>query len=580
MKNSSDEVIYVGKAKDLKKRVSSYFNKNIPSPRTRMMVAQIVGIETTVTHTEAEALLLENNLIKSFMPRYNVLFRDDKTYPYITLTGDEYPRLAFHRGTQRKGNTYFGPFPNSIAVRESIQLLQKVFMLRTCENTVFSNRTRPCLQYQIERCTAPCVGFISEEDYRRDVSHATMFLQGKEQKVMDELGEKMMSAAELEQYELAAVYRDRMQSLRQVQAKQFVSDFAVNDADVIACVSHEGQHCVNLVMIRGGRHLGDKSFFPKNADGGELEDTMRAFLEQYYVSQKMPPLIIIGVPIEIDALEEVFTQQAGRKVRINTNPVGDKRVWMKMAETNAELVLQQRTAQHSNQQARLIALREALALGDAVERIEFFDISHTMGEATVASCVVFDKGALQNSEYRRYNITGITPGDDYAAMRDALTRRYKKVAAGEGKRPDLVFIDGGKGQLGVAVEVMQEVGLADILLVGIAKGEERRPGLEQMFFPDRDTPVGLKKDHIGLHLLQQIRDEAHRFAITGHRARRGKARMHSSLEDIDGIGAKRRKALLVRFGGLDGVKNASVDELSQVEGISQMLAEKIYQELH
>jgi excinuclease ABC subunit C len=580
MKNSSDEVIYVGKAKDLKKRVSSYFNKNLPSPRTRMMVAQIVDIETTVTHTEAEALLLENNLIKSFMPRYNVLFRDDKTYPYISLTGDEYPRLAFHRGTQRKGNTYFGPFPNSIAVRESIQLLQKVFMLRTCENTVFSNRTRPCLQYQIERCTAPCVGLISEEDYRRDVSHATMFLQGKEQQVMDELGEKMMSAAELEQYELAAVYRDRMQSLRQVQAKQFVSDFAVNDADVIACVSHEGQHCVNLVMIRGGRHLGDKSFFPKNADGGELEDTMRAFLEQYYVSQKMPPLIIVGVPIETEALEEVFTEQAGRKVKINTNPVGDKRVWMKMAETNAELALQQRSAQHSNQQARLIALREALDLGDSVERIECFDISHTMGEATVASCVVFDKGALQNSEYRRYNITGITPGDDYAAMRDALTRRYKKVAAGEGKRPDLVFIDGGKGQLGVAVDVMQEVGLADILLVGIAKGEERRPGLEQMFFPDRDTPVGLKKDHIGLHLLQQIRDEAHRFAITGHRARRGKARMHSSLEDIDGIGAKRRKALLVRFGGLDGVKNASVDELSQVEGISQMLAEKIYQELH
>ena len=580
MKNSSDEVIYVGKAKDLKKRISSYFNKNLPSPRTRMMVAQIVDIETTVTHTEAEALLLENNLIKSFMPRYNVLFRDDKTYPYISLTGDEYPRLAFHRGTQRKGNTYFGPFPNSIAVRESIQLLQKVFMLRTCENTVFSNRTRPCLQYQIERCTAPCVGLISEEDYRRDVSHATMFLQGKEQQVMDELGEKMMSAAELEQYELAAVYRDRMQSLRQVQAKQFVSDFAVNDADVIACVSHEGQHCVNLVMIRGGRHLGDKSFFPKNADGGELEDTMRAFLEQYYLSQKMPPLIIVGVPIETEALEEVFTEQAGRKVKINTNPVGDKRVWMKMAETNAELALQQLSAQHSNQQARLIALREALDLGDSVERIECFDISHTMGEATVASCVVFDKGALQNSEYRRYNITGITPGDDYAAMRDALTRRYKKVAAGEGKRPDLVFIDGGKGQLGVAVDVMQEVGLADILLVGIAKGEERRPGLEQIFFTDRDTPVGLEKDHIGLHLLQQIRDEAHRFAITGHRARRGKARMHSSLEDIDGIGAKRRKALLVRFGGLDGVKNASVDELSQVEGISQMLAEKIYQELH
>jgi len=580
MKNASDEVIYVGKAKDLKKRVSSYFNKNIPSPRTRMMVSQITGIETTVTHSEAEALLLENNLIKSFMPRYNVLFRDDKTYPYITLTGDEYSRLAFHRGTQRKGNDYFGPFPNAVAVRESIQLLQKVFKLRTCENTVFSNRTRPCLQYQIERCTAPCVDLISVEDYRRDVSHATMFLQGREQQVMDELGEKMMAAAEDQEYEMAAVYRDRMQSLRQVQAKQFVSDFAVNDADVIAVAELMGEHCVNLVMIRGGRHLGDKSFFPKNAHGAELQDTMQAFLEQYYVSQNMPPLIIVGVPIETEALEEVFTQQAGRKVKINSNAIGDKRVWLKMAETNADLALQQRAAQHSNQQARLNALREALDLSETTERIECFDISHTMGEATVASCVVFDKGQMQNSEYRRYNITGITPGDDYAAMRDALTRRYKKVAAGEGKLPDLVFIDGGKGQLGVAVEVMQEVGLPDILLVGIAKGEERKPGLEQMFFPNRDTPIGLKKDNPGLHLLQQIRDEAHRFAITGHRARRGKARMHSSLEDIEGIGAKRRKALLVRFGGLDGVKNASVDELAQVEGISQMLAEKIYQELH
>lgn len=580
MINATEEVIYVGKAKDLKKRVSSYFNKNLPSPRTRMMVSNIVRIETTVTHSEAEALLLENNLIKSMMPRYNVLFRDDKSYPYIALTADEFPRLAFHRGTQRKGASYFGPFPNSVAVRESIQLLQKVFRLRTCENTVFANRSRPCLLYQIERCTAPCVGYISEEDYRHDVSHATMFLQGREKQVMDELSEKMMQAAESQEFEMAAVYRDRMQSLRQVQAKQFVSDFNVSDADVIACVEVAGQHCVNLVMIRGGRHLGDKSFFPKNADGYELETTMEAFLEQHYVAQNMPPLIIVGVPIETAALEEVFSEQAGRKVRINTNATGDKRVWLKMAETNAQLALQQRAAQSANQKGRLIALREALGLGDSVERIECFDISHTMGEATVASCVVFDKGDMQNSEYRRYNITGITPGDDYAAMRDALTRRYKKVAAGEGKLPDLVFIDGGKGQLGIAVEVMHEVGLPDILLVGIAKGEERRPGLEQMFFPDRDTPVGLMKDNPGLHLLQQIRDEAHRFAITGHRARRGKARMHSSLEDIGGIGAKRRKSLLVRFGGLEGVKNASVDELTQVEGISQALAEKIYQELH
>ena len=580
MKNASDEVIYVGKAKDLKKRVSSYFNKNIPSPRTRMMVAQITAIETTVTHSEAEALLLENNLIKSLMPRYNVLFRDDKTYPYITLTGDAFPRLAFHRGTQRKENTYFGPFPNSIAVRESIQLLQKVFMLRTCENTVFSNRTRPCLQYQIARCTAPCVGLISEQDYRRDVSHATMFLQGKEQQVMDELSDKMMSAAELEQYELAAVYRDRMQSLRQVQAKQFVSDFAVNDADVIACVAHQGQHCVNLVMIRGGRHLGDKSFFPKNADGAELEDTMQAFLEQHYVAQNMPPLMIVGVPIETSALEEVFSAQAGRKVRINTKPIGDKRVWMKMAETNAELALQQRSAQHANQQARLIALREALDLADSVERIECFDISHTMGEATVASCVVYDKSAMQNGEYRRFNIGGITPGDDYAAMRQALTRRYQRIIAEEGKLPDLLLIDGGKGQIGVAREVLAELGLQDLNVVGVAKGESRKPGLEQLIIQGRDDALQLPPEHPALHLIQQIRDEAHRFAIQGHRARRGKTRNSSTLEEIGGIGPKRRQRLLTRFGGLQGLMAASIDDIAQIDGISLELATRIYETLH
>lgn len=580
MINAQEEVIYVGKAKDIKKRVSSYFIKNLPSPRTRMMVSHIAKIETTVTHSEAEALLLEHNLIKRFMPRYNVLFRDDKTYPYIVLTGDTFPRLAFHRGTQRKGSAYFGPFPNAVAVRESIQLLQKVFRLRTCENTVFTNRSRPCLLYQIQRCTAPCVDYISPEDYARDVSHATLFLQGREQQVMTELGDKMMDAAKRQDYEIAAVYRDRIQHLRQVQAKQFVSDFNVSDADVIACAEQAGAFCVNLVMIRGGRHLGDKSFFPKNAEGSDQEALMEAFLEQHYVAQKMPPLIIVGVPIETATFEEVFSEQTGRKVKLNTNPIGDKKVWLKMAQTNAELALQQRNEQHASQQGRLQALREALDLSDGTERIECFDISHTMGEATVASCVVFDKGAMQNSEYRRYNITGITPGDDYAAMRDALTRRYRKVASGEGKMPDLIFIDGGKGQLGVAVEVMREVGLPDILLVGIAKGEERKPGLEQMFFADRDTPVTLNKDHPGLHLLQQIRDEAHRFAITGHRARRAKARVHSTLEDIGGIGAKRRQKLLTRFGGLDGVKNASVEDLAQVEGISRMLAEKIYQELH
>ena len=580
MINGTEEVIYVGKAKDLKKRVSSYFNKNLASPRTRMMVSHIAKIETTVTHNEAEALLLENNLIKSIMPRYNVVFRDDKSYPYIVLTGDDYSRLAFHRGAQRKGNQYFGPFPNSIAVRESIQLLQKVFKLRTCENTVFANRSRPCLQHQIERCTAPCVGLITDSEYNNDVHQAAMFLQGKTNEVLDALGEQMNSAAANQEYELAVVYRNRMQALRQVQAKQFVSDFNVSDADVIACAELEGQHCINLVMVRGGRHLGDRSYMPKNTDGESLETSMAAFLAQHYVAQNTPPLIVLGIKIETDLIQEVLSEQTGRKIKINTNAIGDKRVWLKMAQTNAELALGQRAATSANQTAKLLALREALNLPESTERIECFDISHTMGEATVGSCVVFDKGDMQNSEYRRYNVTGITPGDDYAAMRDVLTRRYKKVAAGEGVRPDLIFIDGGKGQLGIAVEVMAEVGLADILLVGIAKGEERRPGLETMIFSDTGEMLNLEKDNKGLHLLQQIRDEAHRFAITGHRAKRAKARMHSSLEEIEGIGAKRRKALLTRFGGLDGVKSASIDEMAQVEGISQSLAEKIYGELH
>ncbi|MFW5432662.1 MAG: excinuclease ABC subunit UvrC [Methylophilaceae bacterium] len=580
MKNAEDAVIYVGKAKDLKKRVSSYFNKNLPSARTRMMVSQIANIETTVTRTEAEALLLENNLIKSIMPRYNVLFRDDKSYPHIALTGDQFSRLVFHRGAQRKGTQYFGPFPSATAVRESIQLLQKVFKLRTCENSVFSNRSRPCLQYQIERCTAPCVDYISTKDYAHDVQHAAMFLQGKTNEVLNALGDKMNAAAINQAYEAAAVFRDRMQALRQVQAKQFVSDFSVADADVIACSTLQSQHCINLVMIRGGRHLGDKSYFPKNSQDAELSETVEAFLTQHYMAQNTPPLIVCGVEMDAKGFAEVLSEQSDRKVRVITNAIGDKRVWLKMAQTNAELALGQRAATSANQAVKLLALREALKLAETVERIECFDISHTMGEAAVGSCVVFDKGDMQNGEYRRYNITGITPGDDYAAMRDVLTRRYKKVAAGEGVRPDLVFIDGGKGQLGVAVEVMQEVGLDDILLVGIAKGEERRPGLETMIFSDTGEMLNLESDNQGLHLLQQIRDEAHRFAITGHRAKRAKARITSSLEDMEGIGAKRRKALLTRFGGLDGVKNASIDELAQVEGISPTLAEKVYAQLH
>lgn len=580
MINAADEVIYVGKARDLKKRISSYFQKTLSSPRTQLMVSQIARIETTVTRSEAEALLLENNLIKRLMPRYNVLFRDDKSYPYIMLSGDTFPRLAFHRGSQQKGNRYYGPFPHAVAVRESIHLLQKVFRLRTCENSMFSNRSRPCLQYQIERCTAPCVNYISREDYQRDVEHAAMFLEGREQQVLDELSAQMLGAAEKQEYELAAVFRNRIQSLRQVQQRQFVADFKSGDADVVTCVAASSLMCVNLVMIRGGRHVGDRSYFPQHTEGCDEKTVLQAFLEQHYLQQPVPPLIITGMALERDGLEAILSERAGCKVQISAYTGGDRRVWVKMAQTNAALALHQQLAHKTTQAGRLDALREALGLPETVMRLECFDVSHTMGEAAVAACVVFDRGAMQRSEYRRYNIDGITPGDDYAALRQALMRRYTRVASGDGKVPDLVFIDGGKGQFGVAVEVMQEIGLPGIQLVGIAKGVGRKPGLEQLIFPEREEMLRLPRDHPGLHLLQQIRDEAHRFAITGHRGRRGKARTASALQEIPGVGPKRRQKLLTRFGGLAGVAKASVDELAQVEGISQTLAETIYRELH
>lgn len=580
MLNAGGEVIYVGKARDLKKRVSSYFQKTTLAPRTGLMVSQIVQIETTVTRTEGEALLLENNLIKALAPRYNVLFRDDKSYPYIMLSGHRYPRLGYFRGTPDKKNRYFGPFPNAGAVRESMQLLQKVFRLRTCEDSVFNNRTRPCLLYQIKRCTAPCVGLIGDENYHQDVKAAELFLEGKEQQVLERLEVAMHAAAEAQRYEAAAVLRDQVMALRTIQEKQFVSGESGLDADVVACVAEEGVVCVNLVMIRGGRHLGDKSFFPKNADGCDAVTALEAFLAQHYIGRSVPPLIIVSEKLDDTMLAALLTEQAKRKVQISAKPIGERRVWLRMAVENARLAIAQRLSQQSSQEARLQALIQALDLPEGTRRIECFDISHTMGEATVASCVVYDNYAMQNGEYRRYNITGITPGDDYAAMRDVLTRRYRKIAAGEGSMPDLILIDGGKGQLAVAEEVMAEVGLSDVRLVGVAKGAERKAGLEQLIFPGGEKALQLPADHIGLHLIQQIRDEAHRFAITGHRARRGKARLHSSLEDIGGVGAKRRQKLLARFGGLKGVQAASVDELAQVEGISQTLAEKIYQGLH
>jgi len=582
MINAKGEVIYVGKAVSLKKRVSSYFQKSNLGPRIQLMISQVAGIETTVTRSEAEALLLENNLIKSLKPRYNIIFRDDKTYPYVILSGHSFPRLGFYRGVLDKTHQYFGPYPNAGIVRESIQLLQKIFRLRTCEDSVFSNRTRPCLLFQIKRCSGPCVNQISPQAYQSDVRSAELFLQGKQTEVMEAISVKMQQAADRMEYEQAALLRDQIQALRKIREKQFVDSGKALDADVVACVfikDGAGKVCVNLAMIRGGRHLGDKSFFPQNADDCTPASVIEAFLAQHYLNRSVPPLIILGEKIKREALQELLTNQCGHKIAINTNPVGEKRVWLDMAAENAHLALTQMMSRQASQEKRLLALQQALNM-PGLNRIECFDISHTLGEATVASCVVYDNYAMRNNEYRRFNIEGITPGDDYAAMREALSRRYQKVVRGEGQLPDLILIDGGKGQISAAQEALQELGISDANLLGVAKGEERKPGLEQLIFPPPKKPLQLPSEHPALHLIQQIRDEAHRFAIQGHRGRRGKARTSSSLETITGVGAKRRQRLLGRFGGLKGVLTASIEELQQTEGISRKLAEKIYKELH
>ncbi|MEO8003546.1 MAG: excinuclease ABC subunit UvrC [Betaproteobacteria bacterium] len=581
MLNAAGEVLYVGKARDLKKRVASYFQKTASlAPRIRLMVDQVRGLETTVARSEAEALLLENNFIKSLNPRYNILYRDDKSYPYLVLTGHRYPRLGFHRGALDKVNHYFGPFSNAGAVRESIRLMQKIFRLRTCEDTVFANRSRPCLLYQIRRCTGPCAGLIDEAGYADDVRSAELFLQGREDEAVSRLEERMRLAAERQAYEQAAAFRDQIRSLSKVRETQFVSSSYGVDADIVALASSGGIICVNLVVVRGGQHRGDKSFFPQNARDDDEQSALEAFLEQHYVDRDVPPAIILNREVDTAALAELLAQQTGVTVQFNSNPSGERRVWLRMAEKNAELAIAQRIAAHATQEARLTALQQALGLGDNIQRIECFDISHTMGEATVASCVVYDHASMQSSEYRRYNISGIEPGDDYAAMRQVLDRRYRKIVEGEGRLPDLILIDGGKGQVSAAWQILGELGLSDLPMIGVAKGEERKPGLEQLIFPERTEPMRLAADNPGMHLIQQIRDEAHRFAIAGHRNRRAKARNQSTLEEIDGIGTKRRQRLLSRFGGLKGVASASVEELAQVEGISRELAEKIYQRLH
>jgi excinuclease ABC subunit C len=619
MLSAQGDVIYVGKARDLKKRVSSYFQKTAQSPRTQIMVAQVANIETTVTRTEWEALILENNLIKSLNPRYNIMFRDDKSYPYIMVSGAEFPQIRFYRGAFDKANDYFGPYATAWAVRETIGVLQKVFRLRTCEDTVFANRSRPCLLHQIRRCSAPCVGMIDAQAYALDIANAKLFLQGKPEEVLRGLQQQMEAAAAALEFEQAAVFRDQIQSLQRVLTKQYVVSESERDADVVAAYADGGAVCVNLVMVRGGRHLGDKSFFPSNAEGAELAEVLEAFLMQHYAEKQAPAVIVTNVDLGGDdagvSIAAALAEHCGHPVQITSRAPGEIRNWLEMALQNAQLALAHRRRSDGAQAERLEALRSALGLSSEAQRFECFDISHTMGEAAVASCVVFDQGKMQSSQYRRYNMRDVTPGDDYGAMREVLSRRYGRIAAawlgdgkagiastqpelqtaddadsdamGEGKvpsgagtMPDLILIDGGKGQVNAAAEILAELGLSGVPMVGIAKGEARKPGLEQLVFADRDETLRLPADHPGLHLLQQIRDEAHRFAITGHRSRRGKARVKSSLEEITGIGAKRRQKLLTHFGGLRGVLSASADDLATVDGISRELAQKIYAQLH
>ncbi len=580
MLGAAGEVLYVGKARDLKKRVSSYFTKTLHSPRIGLMVTQIASMETTVTRSEGEALILENNFIKSLAPRYNILFRDDKSYPYLMITGHRYARIGFHRGGQEKKNRYFGPFPHSYAVRESIQLLQRVFRLRTCEDSVFENRSRPCLLHQIQRCSAPCTRLISEDAYAHDVRNAELFLLGRENDVINTLTAKMDTAATALRFEEAAMYRDQVRALSRVQARQYVESAVGVDADVVACRSEGGISCVNLVMIRAGRHVGDRSFFPQNADAATPGEVILAFLTQHYLEQPIPPLILANADLEGEMLEAALSEQAHRPVRLVVTPQGDRRIWLEMAEKNALLALANRVRERGTQEGRLVALREALGLPESAQRIECFDISHTMGEATVGSCVVYDGHDMQKSEYRRFNIRDITPGDDYAAMRQVLMRRYERISAEGAKMPDLILIDGGKGQVAQARSALVELGLNDVSVVGVAKGPERKPGLEELIVEGEGVVVTLPPQHPGLHLIQQIRDEAHRFAIVGHRARRGKTRTTSELNEIPGIGDKRRRSLLAHFGGLKGVQSAAVEDIMKVEGISRATAQKIYRHLH
>lgn len=590
MFDKSSTVIYVGKAKNLKKRVSSYFRDNLHqsqgSAKTVVMVKQIVKIEVTVTHTEGEALLLENNLIKSLKPRYNILLRDDKSYPYIYLSDkDQYPRLAVHRGAKKMPGRYFGPYPSASSVRESLAFLQKVFPVRQCEDSFFRNRSRACLQYQIKRCSGPCVGLVSDEEYQQDVKHVKLFLEGKSGEVIDELVKRMDQAAQLLEYEKAALCRDQIVHLRRVQERQYVSNEKGN-LDVVAIASQAGIACIQVFFIRDGLNLGNKSFFPKNTKESTHEEVLGAFLTQFYLNslktdRAIPGTILISHPIEdTEVLQEVFQEQTQKKVTISTKVRGDKARWLELAKSNADISLQSRLSHKAKMIDRYEQLQEALELDSIPKRLECFDISHSSGEATVASCVVFGHDGPIKSDYRRFNITEITAGDDYAAMHQALTRRYTRLKLKEAPLPDILLIDGGKGQVSQATEVLNELQIDEVKIVGITKGEGRRPDLDTLTLPESNEKVILPANSPALHLVQQIRDEAHRFAITAHRQKRAKARKKSELEEIPGLGAKRRQLLLKQFGGIQEIKRAGVEDICSVKGISKPLAQKIYDYFH
>lgn len=591
MLNKSSEIIYVGKAVNLKKRISSYFQKTHPDPKTASLVDNIEDIETTVTHTESEALLLENNLIKQHLPRYNILYRDDKSYPYIYIsTEQDFPRLAFHRGARSGKGRYFGPYMSAGAVRETLTVLQKVFSVRQCSESFYKNRSRPCLQYQIKRCTAPCVGLIDKRMYGEEVNHVIMFLEGKSNELNDLLIEEMEAASKRLDYETAARLRDQIGNLRRVQEKQYITEGEGN-YDVIAAVTRSGVSCVQLFTIRDGQNLGNKAFFPKRAEAESDSDLINAFLAQHYLesagsnNRKIPAKIFISEKVpDMDILTELLTKQAGRKVTIQSNVRGSRSKWIQMARHNAELAVSARLASNVSMLSRLEKLRDVFSLDEIPARLECFDISHTMGEATVASCVVFGNEGPIKSEYRRYNVEGITPGDDYAAMEQALMRRYRKVSDNDGKLPDVLFIDGGKGQVSRAQVVFDELQIGNVLLIGVAKGPTRKAGMETLILSgslsEQQSEFILPADSPALHLIQQIRDEAHRFAISGHRNRRKKKRSRSVLEEIEGLGPKRRQKLLTHFGGLQEVSRAGVDDLASIPGISKQLARRIYDSFH